>query len=741
MLFAALLQTFSPLHSHHELLSLSPPAIGTTVSWQEHSKNDLRGWRQLLAKGGRNFKIDPQHLSPALCGRQLRVANRSDPRGCLVLNHDKVIPLLDERRDYNTTDDVLALLSDPDLAARYFSSAAAAARSPFAIALCFKNSPAPCGSTAASVNWRSLVDDFFAAAQLLVSKHNLSVAFILDGDAAGAPICTCLKDRWRPWTATFIPGGGQQKGDCMDAAFHSNDPTKGYDRFQVLNEPSAKWPTAVTAKFGKFVNSTYNYQVYEPKDQIEIETRVGEYTAAGLTHVPQLRFAINIDSSMFQTYAAGANGSAGIGSWSAVAAVAATRPHIAVVDTSGGSGGVHAKTMITVFEDAVTNSTLRYRLGRFVGGAGAPIEALSTGGTRGRALRRVASASTGDAHLNSLSVAVLTTAAAARDGKEAAAQPIVLIGHSDGQLDGFYLTSKGDEMMTPIGQRGAVRLAVRGDTFSSVAPLSQCPGRSPAAGVVWCAVQLAMPSSSVLELRLWSLNSSNWAQSPRLVARQPLPSSQFMSTASTAEGGSVVEVSANATQVAVAVAWSLSGHIYMALATFNEVTSNWSFSSTKATPVAVGAAPQLASLATSDPILMLAYGEGFCQNNEAQNKNAKVSVCELGLGKSTPNVLVAAYGRVADFDAALREEKTLNACDERIMYGAYDRGTAPSVAIFADPTPKRPAGWSVAAVHEGTAKVVVDEGMCGIARPNAGNAVLAGWTTAPVEELLATTTS
>ena len=52
----------------------------------------------MLLKGGRNFKIDPQHLSPRMCARQRNYAhNASDARGCLVLNHDKVVPPRGER--------------------------------------------------------------------------------------------------------------------------------------------------------------------------------------------------------------------------------------------------------------------------------------------------------------------------------------------------------------------------------------------------------------------------------------------------------------------------------------------------------------------------------------------------------------------------------------------------------------------------------------------------------------------
>ena len=94
-------------------------AAGSTVGWQEHSKNDLRSWPQLKRKGGRNFKIDFNYRTPSFCKTQVRARNKSDPRGCFILNHDDPVPVLDTRPDYNTSDDVLDFLVEN--AARWFS--------------------------------------------------------------------------------------------------------------------------------------------------------------------------------------------------------------------------------------------------------------------------------------------------------------------------------------------------------------------------------------------------------------------------------------------------------------------------------------------------------------------------------------------------------------------------------------------------------------------------------------------
>ena len=79
----------------------------------------------------------------------------------------------------------------------------------------------------------------------------------------------------------------------------------------------------------------------------------------------------------------------------------------------------------------------------------------------------------------------------------------------------------------------------------------------------------------------------------------------------------------------------------------------------------------------------------------------------------------------------------MNACDNRIMHGAYDRGTRPTVALFSAPgmsrVGERPDGWGMAAVHEGAGETNTDAGMCGAAIPRPGSVVLAGWTPATVE--------
>lgn len=160
-----------------------------------------------------SLKIDPQYTPPAGCITQF-YTNHSDPRGCLLLSHDEVTPLIN--RAYNTTDQVLQYIVDP-VNSRWFAGPAR-----FYIAMCFKghgSTGSACDNSTGSNKWLSLVDDFVSAANAVVANHGLNLEFILDGDAtpAGGP---CLSQRWRPWNSTYIPGSD------APGAFVSNDPSQ-----------------------------------------------------------------------------------------------------------------------------------------------------------------------------------------------------------------------------------------------------------------------------------------------------------------------------------------------------------------------------------------------------------------------------------------------------------------------------------------------------------------------------------
>jgi len=495
----------------------------------------------------------------------------------------------------------------------------------------------------------------------------------------------------------------------------------------VLNEPSAKFNSAVKQSYGKFVNSSYTYQVYEPKDQQEIETRTSEYTGKGLNHAPGLRFAINIDSAMLQTYAAGASDSGGIGAWSqlAINGSTVTRPKVVVLPFKDG-----ASLMITIVTPAKAPpgaGAVTYTIGTFTGGAGAEITELGSG-----------------SYVLTAPLEALSVVPDADDGEQTLALSL-----SNGELNLLRVSSDG-RSLDVRGNITAANLSIPGDSYSTACactcPRELGPGRLDGA---LCFAQLAATPSS-LDLRMWLIADS----SASVLAQQALP--QAPPPKGAAVSGSVVSLGINiGSRVPlksphVAVSWCFKKRVFMAIAAW-ESAGGWEFrTGASSGPVAVGVAPHLSFVAldgtagnasaVTEGVLMLVHGDGFCQNNEAQNKNAKISVCDLpskGNAKSTKEVLVYSYAWRRDFEVKLKAGGMMSACDERVMHGAYSRGSRPTAALFASPgrsrLGERPDGWGIAAVHEGAGKSALDAGMCGAAAPAPGAAVLAGWTPATVE--------
>ena len=168
-------------------------------------------------QGTRSIKIDPSYENAAFCAGMVN-ANHSEPRGCFLLNHD---PPTTQRDNYNTTDEVLALLQNEEL--RNVSGCGTRHRCPrlafrfsllvqelpvlpvapypyqfvtvpdstLFIALCFKsgNIKDVCDGSTQSQDWVSLIDDLFDNANAAVADLDLNVQFVLDG-ACSATLCT-----------------------------------------------------------------------------------------------------------------------------------------------------------------------------------------------------------------------------------------------------------------------------------------------------------------------------------------------------------------------------------------------------------------------------------------------------------------------------------------------------------------------------------------------------------------------
>jgi hypothetical protein len=306
-------------------LSARASSLISPIGAQLHSYNDLRSWPQAIAKSyastsgsalasGLNetlimLKIDPQYLDATKCASFVR-ARKGDDRGCLLLNHD-TISLGKARLTMNSSDDLAPFLLS-DALAPYVRSAPTSTTI-MAISLCFKGcggSGCPCnaGTNKDTENWISLVDELFTTLNSVISTNKLNVRILLDGDGNPAS-ATCLNQRWRPWESVYI------SGDDPDEGFTSNDPTKGYDRLTVLNEPTSSFPIAAGLGFGKFAggggnssNYTSNprpYICWEPSDAAGINTIVSEFLIShGEPNPAGLRFAINIDAAQLDVHAA-----------------------------------------------------------------------------------------------------------------------------------------------------------------------------------------------------------------------------------------------------------------------------------------------------------------------------------------------------------------------------------------------------------------------------------------------------
>ena len=65
---------------------------------------------------------------------------------------------------------------------------------------------------------------------------------------------------------------------------NSNNATLGYDRYQVLNPEYLQFELAVLEGYGKFKESRYPFQVWEPSDQYSIDSIIQEYLNSGSSH-------------------------------------------------------------------------------------------------------------------------------------------------------------------------------------------------------------------------------------------------------------------------------------------------------------------------------------------------------------------------------------------------------------------------------------------------------------------------
>lgn len=233
-----------------------------------------------------------------------------------------------------------------------------------------------------AANFLSLTDDLVRAVNETTVAHALSVQWVIDGSGTpgGLPKSrTCLSERWRPLPFTYIPAR-----DPIDA-FTSNDPARGYDRFSVLDAPSAVasvWDVVTTMRFGKFASLPAPYLLWEPSDQDEILDRAAHYLGhGGPAHAAGMRFAINVDPAMFHVYSARASQlywNVNVFDWTANRT--ASGPRVAAVVAAGAPVGTDARWMcVAANQTAAPASPLAVRCyAAPSGGVSAPLDASAS---------------------------------------------------------------------------------------------------------------------------------------------------------------------------------------------------------------------------------------------------------------------------------------------------------------------------------------------------------------------------
>ena len=256
------------------------------ISYQLHSRNDLREWNAIFRKDATSLKIDPHFL------------RYSDQ---FVLSHDTPFPWQPRHNQYSTLDDVLLYLQSAPTFLHGKS---------IVFALCFKAAPVSLCHAGHQDDqdvrqWMHMAESFFARADQVVKdvqqNFGITVTFVLDGD--GKP-CDCLADKFLPWKSTWI-----DTDQCSQDCYNSDE---GYcERFAILNDPSSSdWASMSTKNnhYGKFgLSKNQTLQVWEPDTQENISALVDLYMEGRDEGVPSgggLGFAINIDIAMFDTFTA-----------------------------------------------------------------------------------------------------------------------------------------------------------------------------------------------------------------------------------------------------------------------------------------------------------------------------------------------------------------------------------------------------------------------------------------------------
>lgn len=612
------------------------------------------------------LKVDPYFITNLTFCQEQDPGRPVSDNGCFILTHDD--PSFSSPRIYNTTQQLLSWLGDPENSP--FFTALPQGSAKLSIALCFKLplDVQPCSAATTSTAWRGLVTEFFNQATSLINTLpwlQNTLEFVLDGSAApGQKSSSCLNDLWRPWNSTYI-WTLKSPPSLLEAAY-LDDASKGFDRLLVLNEPEFHLPdknlsVVVEASpdylrffqsidYAKFQNGSYPVLFWEPSDQPTIQAVVDSYVDPEKASPPAagLRFAINIDPAQFQVYSA----SHGFNERAPATPITSADTQIATALIPSLSGGGQQPTVATFYNDPV-NTTLSYQLVQLDENAAARFQS---------------------GQVMNASLAAEITAAS-----------VVTIGSS--------------EIIVVSDRLGNVRvLDCLSTPIFSVDSAFTLPVPAGAVDVSYSTIATAVTSDSEVLLFHASISS------PNVVFLVVYSLSNAQGSWSLSPLGFTTSISAPSSSQLTSLAFSIASSPEdsqrfsgLILAGNKEVRPTvLIFSAEYVIDVAIGLGLTPAYLlgehpsisirldpCTNELAVLAAVGESYCFNSETHNKRASVAVCDQE-PESTPRILNYYFGRFSSVSSTIG---LVTSCTPTVTAGAYDQGNMPSVLLL----PKKPA--------------------------------------------------
>jgi len=672
------------------------------VNHQCHSYNDLREWPQMFSKGTQWVKIDPYYQPASFCSTQLQVPQPADSRGCFVLNHNDPT---NGRLTFNTTDDVLSFLGDPQNEWIY----TVASPLKLTVALCFKLFEfSPCDGSSAAQDWLSLVDSFYEAAQPLLERYPLE--FVMDGSGTPSPEHQCFFGRWPRWNSTWIvdqdPWG----------AFLSNDPTQAYDQFQVMNTPEAVDSGHYLRverhyAYGKFLKGSYPFLYWEPSAQLPIHEVLRSYLE-GPIHEAGFRFAINIDPVQLRVYAAQ---NLTTPAWNARVARRGRQPLLTPLDY----GHQHVLLLLIASVEQQEQSGTPVLVYQTLSSPsiGVPLEQSTAQLPLPQPPTKA----------NALSSLPVRNTASSEPSLPLGANLILLSGAS-----GEFTLYSQTEQSAPLS-------VWRSGTLPLVSGTQRSTANCTATLFEWpLALQLELSNeSSALQLAVYNLSNSEGGNATLIhSASVPLPANVVgeLGVASVAcacepafiSGG---EGSSSTRICRGMLSFDVGRHNQIYASTF-QVHHNLTSESVRIggvrEPVVlhVGRNPSVACAgdrSSSNVTCLLTHDHGYCWNSLLRNKDAKRGVCDQH-PLATEHILQYHQGDWRGFDQIITSSQSCSPCSLVVQSGVFDQGTLPMATLLDAST--------AAVAHQGVDNLRVGGSICGYPIPHDG-IVVDGWQIEP----------